>query len=190
MPSLPADSLVLDLNLDDEPRRLQQYMQQGITRLGGCAVKRTIGEMRRQATPDAVLFGINALPAFLDSPLWELSAPDKNSRQLATETLQSVGISFRLVSDSPGMVRPRVLAMIINEAFFSLYEGVATEEEIDQAMKLGTAYPYGPFEWCNRIGLHNVYEVLDALHRSDNPLRYRICPLLEERYRHSLQPLR
>jgi 3-hydroxybutyryl-CoA dehydrogenase len=63
----------------------------------------------------------------------------------------------------PGFITARVIAMIINEAWFALEEGVSTKEEIDTAMKLGTNYPYGPFEWGKEIGLKNIHALLDKL---------------------------
>jgi 3-hydroxybutyryl-CoA dehydrogenase len=71
-----------------------------------------------------------------------------------------------------------VLAMIINEAWFTLGENVSTKQEIDTAMKLGTNYPYGPFEWCNKIGIKNIYSLLKKL--SENNARYKPAPLLEK----------
>lgn len=68
--------------------------------------------------------------------------------------------------------------MIINEAWLSLGEGVSTKEEIDTAMKLGTNYPYGPFEWGNKIELKNVYQLLTALSKT-NP-RYEPAALLKK----------
>ena len=53
--------------------------------------------------------------------------------------------------------------MIINEAFIALREGVSTKEEINTAMKLGTNYPYGPFEWAGKIGIERVNALLDKL---------------------------
>jgi 3-hydroxybutyryl-CoA dehydrogenase len=68
--------------------------------------------------------------------------------------------------------------MIINEAWFALEEGISTKEEIDTAMKLGTNYPYGPFEWGNRIGLKNIYALLDKLNKTND--RYRPAELMKK----------
>ena len=76
------------------------------------------------------------------------------------------------VPDEPGFITARVISMIINEAWFALEEGVSTIEEIDTAMKLGTNYPYGPFEWANQIGLKNVYALLHKLNKNHS----RYCP--------------
>jgi 3-hydroxyacyl-CoA dehydrogenase len=67
--------------------------------------------------------------------------------------------------------------MIINEAYFALGEDVSSKDEIDLAMKLGTNYPYGPFEWCKKIGLKKVYSLLEKL--SDTDSRYSIAPAMK-----------
>ncbi|MEO5650820.1 MAG: 3-hydroxyacyl-CoA dehydrogenase family protein, partial [Ginsengibacter sp.] len=64
----------------------------------------------------------------------------------------------------------RVISMIINEAFYTLKENVSTKKEIDLAMKLGTNYPFGPFEWAEKIGLENVFNLLKKL--SEKEERY------------------
>ena len=68
--------------------------------------------------------------------------------------------------------------MIINEAYFALEEEVSTKDEIDIAMKLGTNYPFGPFEWAERIGVENVYELLNHLSISNK--RYKPSRLLQK----------
>jgi len=57
--------------------------------------------------------------------------------------------------------------MIINEAFLTQEAGTASKEDIDLAMKLGTGYPYGPFEWAEKIGVAQVAELLDRLAEED-----------------------
>jgi len=58
--------------------------------------------------------------------------------------------------------------LLINEAYLALADGVSTEEAIDTAMKLGTNYPFGPFEWAEKIGLPEVYTLLLKLSRQDS----------------------
>ena len=60
------------------------------------------------------------------------------------------GTRGRLVQDRTGMVMPRILCMLINEAAFALMENIASPSDIDTAMKLGTNYPFGPVEWADR----------------------------------------
>jgi 3-hydroxybutyryl-CoA dehydrogenase len=74
------------------------------------------------------------------------------------------------------MVTPRITAMIINEAWFTFGDGISSKEEIDIAMKLGTNYPFGPFEWGEKIGIKDVVHLLTELKRTGE--RYVIAPAL------------
>ena len=65
-----------------------------------------------------------------------------------------------------------------NEAYITAEEGTASREDIDLAMKLGTNYPFGPFEWAKRIGIANVLKLMDALYASTNDERYKACDSL------------
>lgn len=85
-----------------------------------------------------------------------------------------------VVRDEVGLVFPRILAMIINEAAFAYMEGTATAEDIDLAMRLGTNYPLGPLSWADEIGLDDVYAVLSGLQRALGEERYRPAPLLRK----------
>jgi 3-hydroxybutyryl-CoA dehydrogenase len=76
-------------------------------------------------------------------------------------------------------VSARVISTIINEAFLTVEENVSVEKEIDTAMKLGTNYPYGPFEWGEKIGLDKVVSLLEVLEKEQN--RYKPCPLLKNK---------
>ncbi len=66
--------------------------------------------------------------------------------------------------------------MIINEAWYTLGDDISTKEEIDTAMKLGTNYPYGPFEWGEKIGIERIIELLESLAKTDS--RYTVAPAL------------
>jgi 3-hydroxybutyryl-CoA dehydrogenase len=81
-------------------------------------------------------------------------------------------------NDSPGFVSNRVLMPMINEAIFTLYEGVATRESIDGIMKLGMNHPMGPLELADFIGLDVCLAVLDVLYDGFGDPKYRACPLL------------
>lgn len=74
----------------------------------------------------------------------------------------------------------RVISCIINEAFLTLSEGVATAEDVDEAMKLGANYPRGPFEWAEEIGVRKILQTLDSLRESHGEA-YVAAPLLRER---------
>lgn len=93
---------------------------------------------------------------------------------------QSLGKETELVEDEVGLVFPRILTLIINEAAFALMEKAATPHDIDVAMKKGTNYPYGPLEWADRIGLDEIYAISRGLHRDLAEERYRTAPLLRK----------
>jgi 3-hydroxybutyryl-CoA dehydrogenase len=94
--------------------------------------------------------------------------------------LGAQGVELERVGDCSGLVLRRVLYAIINEAAFALWEGVASREDIDLGMKLGTNYPAGPLEWADAIGLDEVHAGLAGLQEEMGEDRYRPCPLLRK----------
>ena len=83
-----------------------------------------------------------------------------------------------LVNDYPGFIANRILMPMINEAIYSLYEGVAGVEEIDTVMKLGMAHPMGPLQLADFIGLDVCLAILNVLHDGFGNPKYAPCPLL------------
>jgi 3-hydroxybutyryl-CoA dehydrogenase len=83
-----------------------------------------------------------------------------------------------VVKDYPGFIANRILMPMINEAIYSLYEGVAGVEEIDNVMKLGMAHPMGPLQLADFIGLDVCYSILKVLHEGFGKTHYVPCPLL------------
>ena len=128
------------------------------------------------------LFGFAGLPTFLNREILETSLYKTDQRSRLEDICAKLTTNFQLVDDRVGLVTPRVICMIINEAYFTVQEGTATREDIDMAMKLGTSYPYGPFEWSHKIGIKNVYELLEAVYEDTKDERYKICPLLKKEY--------
>jgi 3-hydroxybutyryl-CoA dehydrogenase len=120
---------------------------------------------------------INAWPGFFENEILELASPDEGMRAVAEEVLNELGWKYKWAPDEPGMIAPRIIAMIINEAYFGLEEKISTKEEIDIAMKLGTNYPFGPFEWAEKIGIRYIYQLLKKLEETDP--RYKPASLLE-----------
>jgi 3-hydroxybutyryl-CoA dehydrogenase len=90
----------------------------------------------------------------------------------------SLGKTVVTSRDTPGFVTTRALAVLLNEAAWMLYEGVATKEDIDTAYKLGFHHPMGPFELADLVGLDTALAILDVLWDGFRDPRYRACPLL------------
>lgn len=84
------------------------------------------------------------------------------------------------VRDVPGFVSNRVLQIMINEAIYCLYEGVATAEDIDNVMKLGMNHPMGPLQLADFIGLDTVLAIMETLYEGYADCKYRPCPLLRQ----------
>jgi 3-hydroxybutyryl-CoA dehydrogenase len=97
----------------------------------------------------------------------------RTAEQEAVALLFAAGIGAYRIADVPGLITARVVAMLINEATSGLAEQIASAEDIDTAMQLGTNYPLGPLRWCDRWSPSVVLELLDALHREYLDPRYR-----------------
>lgn len=119
------------------------------------------------------VFRINGWNTFLSKYVWEVAGTISESCNVILKSINKKAI---WVKDEPGLVSARVIAMIINEAYFALDDAVSSKAEIDIAMKLGTNYPWGPFEWAEKIGLNNIYFLLQKLSLTDK--RYQPAPTL------------
>lgn len=117
---------------------------------------------------------MNAWPGFLEKPVWEIAGKMNAEAETILQKLQKKYIA---VNDEPGFISARVIAMIINEAFYAIGDKVSSERDIDTAMKLGTNYPLGPFEWGRLIGMKNIYTLLKKLSLGDQ--RYTPASALE-----------
>ncbi len=91
---------------------------------------------------------------------------------------EEIGKTPVIVNDAPGFIANRILLPMINEAVFALQEGVATEEAIDNVMKLGMSHPMGPLELADLIGLDICLDILETLHRDFGDDKYRPATLL------------
>jgi 3-hydroxybutyryl-CoA dehydrogenase len=182
--SLKVFDLVLDLIFDDRPEHALMYAKNpGIPVLAGM-VKTSLSDIMNQFAFEQGfnIMGCNFLPAFVNVPVMEVTVMDEGQKETLDNVMYKLGWEYALVADVTGMVTPRVVCMIINEAYLTLQEGTASREDIDTSMRLGTNYPYGPFEWSERIGIRHVYEVLKAIHDVTGDDRYEVAASLQTAY--------
>lgn len=105
-------------------------------------------------------------------------ATTKGVSDSIVELSKKLGKAPCVVNDYPGFVANRILMPMINEAIYSLFEGVAAVEEIDTVMKLGMAHPMGPLQLADFIGLDVCLSILNVLHDGFGNPKYAPCPLL------------
>lgn len=175
--------VVFDFLIDHEFEEFENYID------AKCPIflntsKISLGELSHTVDNNvrSTIFGFNGLPTFFNRNILEVSLFKKEDLEKLQTILKALATEFLVVDDRVGLVTPRVVCMIINEAYYTVQEGTATREDIDLAMKLGTNYPFGPFEWCERIGIDHVYELLEAVYDDTKDERYKICPLLKKEY--------
>ncbi|SFW71633.1 3-hydroxyacyl-CoA dehydrogenase family protein [Chitinophaga sancti] len=170
--------LIIDLQFDAHPENAGLYARYpdipvlaGIVKTSLQTVKHTYG---------CSLIGCNWLPGFIDMPVTEISLLEEAQKPILAAIMLQLGWEYEQVQDAVGMVTPRVVCMIINEAYMAAETNTASREDIDVAMKLGTNYPMGPFEWSKKIGIREVYEVLTAVYTATGNERYAISELLKK----------
>jgi 3-hydroxybutyryl-CoA dehydrogenase len=159
-----------DLEFNFDPERIEKYRMLSSKPVILNAVSHTTEELGDN------YIRLNAWPTMLKRNIAEIAIGSANNQQYIIEVFAKLNWECRFVPDVPGMIVPRIISMIINEAYFTFGDGVSSKEEIDIAMKLGTNYPYGPFEWSRLIGLERVYDLLQVLSKQDK--RYEIAPAL------------
>jgi len=170
--------VVFDLNLDDCPKDTFIYNSLNVLLVAG-SLKCALLSLAQNFQKKGHIVGLNTLPGFLNRDLWEMSTLQNENKEKFNKLFPEVKAQW--VKDRVGMVSPRVLAMIINEACFTLEEGTANIEDIDKGMKLGTNYPFGPFEWADKIGVDQIFDLLSVLRKDTGDERFKICPLLKDK---------
>jgi 3-hydroxybutyryl-CoA dehydrogenase len=164
----PADAY---FDLRDEAWDLPAYPQDSTKPVFISAVS---GTLSGHHSPENFI-RINAWPGMLKRERMECVASQKIQPD-GERILGMLNKQVEWLPDTPGMVLPRVLSMIINEAWFAWGEGVSSKDDIDTAMQLGTNYPLGPFAWGEKIGLDRICRLLSVLSSDDE--RYQIAPAL------------
>lgn len=175
----PKADLLIDLDFDNHPQRIMAYADLDIPILLSAVKIQLMAVLGHFGVSRKKVFGINAIPTFINRDLSEVSSAYDSDRSIFEELASTLDLKLEWVEDRVGMVSPRVLFMIINEAYYTLQEGTAGKSDINTGMKLGTAYPHGPFEWVDMIGIEEIFQTLDAMYLDTRDERYKICPLLK-----------
>jgi 3-hydroxybutyryl-CoA dehydrogenase len=183
-PHLEGAPVVFDFLLAGQPDQLRVYQGRPNLVVFCHTVTTTLTVLlhHNQAVPGFKLLGFNGWPGMVNRPYLEVSVWDQQDKEVLAEACQQLKTDYLLVEDRVGLVTPRILSMIINEAFYTCQEGTATAADIDLAMKLGTHYPFGPFEWAEKIGVRHIYQLLEAVHQDTCDERYKVCPALKKEY--------
>jgi 3-hydroxybutyryl-CoA dehydrogenase len=105
-------------------------------------------------------------------------ATDDETFETAKEFVNRLQKTYAVAEDFPAFIVNRILLPMINEAIYTLYEGVGSVESIDKAMKLGANHPMGPLQLADFIGLDTVLSVMQVLYEGLADSKYRPCPLL------------
>lgn len=167
---LPEDLLtadcIIDLTVEDHPDQTSLYLKTTIPVLIGSVVF-TLKELVINTHLPIARF--NHWPIFINRNCIEFSVAENHVEKFQ-QLFETLNIPSFKTADEPGFVSARTVSMIVNEAFLAREEAVSTEVEIDTAMKLGTSYPMGPFEWCNKIGTDRIVRLLHKL--AENDKRY------------------
>ncbi|MET0392128.1 MAG: 3-hydroxyacyl-CoA dehydrogenase family protein [Chitinophagaceae bacterium] len=172
-PVHPDTEVCIDLLFENTPERIQWFEQIRVPVVMINSVLTTLADIGEN------FIRINGWKTFLKRPVVEAACTDAALKARAEELFGILGRKIEWIPDIPGFITPRVVASIINEAWLALEEGVSDEEAIDTAMKMGTNYPYGPFEWGRKIGLQRVFLLLEALSKKQE--RYTPAALLGEK---------
>ena len=165
---LKSESIVFDFKISEDTNKIRLYKN-----FGGIAFfelsKNSLEQLINSIETRATFFGFCGMPTFFNREILEISLSQKTDLKKLEEVCAKLNTKFSVVKDQPGLITPRVICMIINEAYFTWEAGTSTKEEIDIAMKLGTGYPFGPFEWAGLIGEERVANLLRRL-CEENPL--------------------
>jgi 3-hydroxybutyryl-CoA dehydrogenase len=176
--------LIIDLNLNDNLERLQHYAELSDTVLLVNALESGLGPLFFEAgvRPAGYAFALNGMNTFLKRPVWEVAPVLDAQPEPLQQALSGTALELAWVQDQVGMATPRVVMHILNEAAWMVQEGAASREDIDKALRKGTNYPYGPFEWIAAIGIQEVYQLMDGLRYELGPERFPVARLIEEMY--------
>lgn len=172
--NISAD-LCLDLLFEDHDEH-REILEQWAIQQQGLVIVSSIVQTCAQLPAGCIR--LNGWNSFLENERIELAGGNAHQRLAVEQLLEGLNRKAEWVPDQIGFIAPRVIANIINEAYWALEEKVSDKAQIDIAMQLGTNYPQGPFAWAEKIGLKKVYHLLTAL--AAEHARYRPANLLQQ----------
>jgi 3-hydroxybutyryl-CoA dehydrogenase len=161
---LTTADCIIDLTIEDNPGAIDQYGTTTIPILIGSVIF-SLKELAIASQLPIARF--NHWSTFINRNCIEFAVAE-NQVEKFQQLFQTLNIPSFKTADEPGFVSARTVSMIVNEAFLARQEAVSTESAIDTAMKLGTSYPMGPFEWCNKIGIDRIVRLLKKLAEKEN----------------------
>ncbi len=165
-----AATVYIDLRYDGSKERIELLRQLPAE----CIIINDVAGSLRDLPANFARF--NGWPGFLQQAAVECAVANEILKPVVEETFAIFSRKVVFTPDTPGFISARIIAMIINEAYLAAAEGVSIKPETDTAMKMGTNYPYGPFEWAEKIGLQNLHALLVAM--ADTNKRYTPAPML------------
>ncbi len=169
--------LIIDLNADEKNYSANYSTYKKLLIVS--AVKNNLHNISKLINNDKIV-GMNLLPTFINRSKKEISFLNSKYKSVFIELFDNLNWQITEVKDIVGMISPRIIAMIINEASYTLEEKTATKNDIDMGMRLGTNYPIGPFEWADKIGIRHVVEIIEGLYISESDNRYIPSNLLKD----------
>lgn len=178
--------LVIEAATENTPLKLSIFRQLDEHAPAGCILASNTSSIsitaiaaatRRPASVIGLHF-MNPVPVMKLVEIINGYATDSAITRQMTELCGQLGKTPCVVNDYPGFIANRILMPMINEAIYSLFEGVAGVQEIDTIMKLGMAHPMGPLQLADFIGLDTCLSILKVLHEGFGNPKYAPCPLL------------
>lgn len=186
MAGIKESELVIEAATENIELKLSIFKQIDEAAPGGCILATNTSSISitkiaaATARPDSVIgmHFMNPVPVMKLVEIINGYATKKAVTEKIVDISRTLGKIPCVVNDYPGFIANRILMPMINEAIYSLYEGVAGVEEIDTVMKLGMAHPMGPLQLADFIGLDVCHSILQVLHEGFGNPKYAPCPLL------------
>ena len=178
--------LVLEAATENVELKLEIFQQIDVSAPAGCILATNtssisitkIAAVTKRADLVIGMHFMNPVPVMKLVEIINGYATKKEVTEKIVELSRQLGKIPCVVNDYPGFIANRILMPMINEAIYSLFEGVAGVEEIDTVMKLGMAHPMGPLQLADFIGLDVCYAILKVLQDGYRTSKYAPCPLL------------